>query len=174
MAAPTIKNPNLETIMHDHSDNDSLAAAAAKGAIAGLIGGIALLATEQAARRSILPTGSATRSQAAQAVDAVASRHDRSPSPAAGEIIGGALQLAWCAALGAAFGVVHSRVRVPALVDGLALSALAYVTTSSSKGAVARAGAAPPLQQNVEEAAIPIVSHLAFGLATAAVFEATT
>lgn len=151
----------------------SIGEAAAKGALAGLAGGVALMLTEQTGRRTILPVGADTTSTAAQAVKAAASEHDKSPSRRTTEITGAAIELAWCAALGAAFGVLHSRLRTPAIVDGLALAALAYVATNSSKGVLPRIGMTPPLHQNVEEAAIPIASHVAFGVTTAAVFEAT-
>jgi len=152
----------------------SLGTAAAKGAMAGLAGGLALMLVEQAGRRTILPEGADTTSTAARAVKAVASEHGSKPSRAVSEAAGGTIELALCAALGAAFGIVHSRVRAPALVDGLALGALAWAATSSKKGVLPRIGMAPAINQNVEEAAIPIASHVAFGVTTAAVFEATT
>lgn len=159
--------------MDTDTQKSSLGEAAAKGALAGLAGGIALMVTEQAGRRTILPEGADTTSMAAQAVEGVASEHDKSPSRQTAELTGAAIELAWCAALGAVFGVLHSRLRSPAIVDGLVLAGLAYVATNSSRGVLPRIGMTPPLHQNVEEAAIPIASHVAFGVTTAAVFEAT-
>ncbi|HVX42120.1 MAG TPA: hypothetical protein VHB25_21345 [Gemmatimonadaceae bacterium] len=152
----------------------TIAEAAIKGALAGLAGGIALMLAEQLGRRTVLPENSDTTSTAARAVELVASEHETSPSRAVSEALGGTLELTWCAALGAAFGIVHSRLGTPAIVDGLALAALAYTTTASPVGVLPRIGMSPPQAENMEEAAIPIASHVAFGVATAAVFEAVS
>jgi hypothetical protein len=169
-----VPDRNLEMrTMAVRSQSTSLGRAAVLGAVAGLAGGAALLLTEQAGRRTILPNGSDTESTAARAVEAVASEHEMFVSRARAEIVGESAELAWCAALGALFGVVRSRVRVPALLDSLALAGLAYAATSSSRGLLPRLGLAPALGESVEEAAIPIASHVAFAVTTAAVFEAT-
>jgi hypothetical protein len=159
--------------MSVRSESTSLGRAAVLGAVAGLAGGAALLLTEQAGRRTLLPEGSDTESLAARAVEAVTAGRGASVSRTRAEIMGEGTQLAGCAALGALFGVVQSRVRVPALLDSLALAALAYALTSSKQGLLPRLGVAPPLDESVEEAAIPVASHVAFAVTTAAVFEAT-
>lgn len=160
--------------MTEGTNSTSAAQAAFHGALAGLVGGAALLLVDQAGRRTILPKGSDTTSQPARAAKLVATQHDHELSRLQAEAVGGSVALAWCAALGAVFGVVHSRLKTPALLDGLALAGLAYVATTSSRGVLPKKfGMSPPLHQNVEEAAIPISSHLAFGVTTAALFEAT-
>ncbi len=158
--------------MDKQTESVSIGAAAAKGALAGLAGAIALMLVEQAGRRTILPAGADTTPAAARAVKAIAEEHGASPSRPVVEAAGVGVELAWCAALGALFGIVHSRVRGPALVDGLALAAIAYAAVSTEKGMLPRIGMSPPMHQNVEEAAIPIASEVAFGITTAAVFEA--
>lgn len=160
--------------MDADTQTPSLAGAAVRGALAGVAGGLALMLVEQGGRRTILPEGSDTTSTAARAAKAVAKSHDASLSSVQAEAVGGVAELAWCVALGAVFGVVHSRLRAPPLLDGLGLAALAYTATSSSRGLLPRLGMTPTLHQNVEEAAIPVSSHVAFGIATAAMFEATT
>lgn len=146
--------------------------AAAKGAVAGMAGSIALMLAEQIGRRTILPEGGDTTSLAAGAVTAVASEHGHSLSRANAETLGVAAELASAAVLGAVFGVVRSRVRAPALVEGLVLAALAYYTTSSSKGILPRVGMSPTLHQNMEEASVSLAAHVAFGVTTAAIYEA--
>ena len=159
--------------MAERRDSPALGHAAALGAVAGLAGGAALLLTEQLGRRTILPNGSDTTSAAARAAKAVAVEHGASIGPLRAEVMGEGAELAWCAAIGALFGIVHSRLRAPALLDSLALAALTYAATSSSRGILPKLGVEPSMQQNVEEAAIPIASHLAFAVTTAAIFEAT-
>jgi hypothetical protein len=151
-----------------------LLTSAMRGALAGAVGCLALKLVEQGERRTFLPLGSDMTSTAARAVNSVAEDHGRSPSRAQAEVIGGTLEVALCAALGAVFGIVHSRVKPPALVHGLVLAGLSYAATSSSKGLLPRLGIPSPMDQTVEEAIVPMAAHLAFGVTTAAVFEATS
>lgn len=156
------------------NDETSLAAAAARGALAGLAGGLLLMLTEQAGRRTILPEGSDTTSLAAEAAKAVASEGGAELSRAQAEALGGSIQLGWCAALGALFGVAHSRIDTPALLNALALGGVAYAVTMRKNGVLAKLGVTPPFERQVEQAIIPVASHVAFGVATAAVFEGLT
>ncbi len=152
----------------------SLATAAARGALAGLAGGLLLMLTEQAGRRTILPEGSDTTSTAAQAAKAVASERGTDLSRTQAEAIGGSIQLGWCAALGAVFGMARSRIGTPAVLDALALAGVAYAVTMPKSGVLAKLGVTPPFERQVEQAIIPVASHVAFGVATAAVFEGLT
>ncbi len=156
------------------STTRSVGEAALHGALAGMAGWLALVLTEQTGRHTIMPIGSDTTSGAARAAEAVASSHDIELSRPAAEALGGSGELVWCASLGALFGIVHNRVQPPPLLHGLVLAGIALGVTHSSRGIVPRLGLTPPIQQSVEEVVIAVSAHVAFGVTTAAVYEATS
>jgi hypothetical protein len=144
-----------------------------KGALAGLAGGVALLAAERMEREMLLPTGASNAGTAQRAVESLAAEHGTDlPEPAA-MAAGAGAQLGWCALWGAVYGVVHNRLDTPAVVDALVLAGAAYYAARSKQGVLPRLGlAAPVTSQNMEQTAVDVVSHLAFGITTATVFEA--
>ena len=74
---------------------------------------------------------------------------------------------------GAVYGAVHTRVEPPALVHALLLSGLSYAVTVPDGGLLPRLGLMPPpTEQSMEQALVPVDAHLAFGVTTAAAFEA--
>ena len=70
---------------------------------------------------------------------------------------------------GAAFQMVNHG-----LLSALLFLLAGWIELRYGSGLFERVGAAPPLDQSMEEAAIPIASHVAFGVTTAALFEATS
>lgn len=155
------------------SKRTGVGAAALKGALAGIAGGVALLLVEKGEQVALLPQGAAAPGMGEKAVTQVA--RDRGVELSKGEALaaGAGAQLGYCALLGAALGVVASRVDVPSLVDGLAMSGLSYALAVSKRGALPRLGAdAPATMHSMEETAVPIGAYLAFGLTTAAVLDA--
>ena len=153
----------------------SIADTAFNGAVAGLVGGAALMLVETLERQILLPRGDGSASMGEQALKAVADSAEAELSP--GELrLGGALaQLGYCALVGAVGAVLRSRVPAPAVLDGLGMAALAYTGSMSASGVLPRLGAtAPPTAHSVEETAVPIGAYLAYGVTTAAVLHATT
>ena len=143
------------------------------GALAGLAGGLALLAAERLGRTTLLPAGSSGAGAVAQAAAAMARARGAELSPPAAMAVGAGAQLAYCALWGAAYGVLRQRLTLPALVDGLLLAGAAYATASSTGGLLPRLGAAPAMGQAMDEVAVDLGAQLAFGITTASVFEAT-
>jgi hypothetical protein len=157
------------------ADNSmSMTEAAIKGAIAGVIGGAALMLMEQLEHVLLLPRGDTTGTMGQQAVDAVAKSRGVELSKPASQIAGAAGQLAYCALLGAISGIAKRSSTRPAVVEGLATAGLAYAGSMSAGGLLPKLGAtAPPTGHSMEEAAVPVAAYLAFGLTTAAVLDAT-
>jgi hypothetical protein len=58
-------------------------------------------------------------------------------------------------------------------VDALLLAGASYAVTMSGSGILPKLGVvAPPMSQSMEQTAVPIGAHLAFGVTTAAVHAA--
>lgn len=157
------------------SKRKGIAEAALAGALAGIAGGIALMLVEKAEQKVLLPEGSATPAMGQKAVQQIARLRGAHLSPVQAQAAGAGMQIGYCAILGSLLGVVASRVDLPAIVDGLAFAGLSYAVTMSDKGILPRLGAdTPPEMHSIEESAVPVGAHLAFGLTTAAVFDAVT
>lgn len=144
-----------------------------KGALAGLAGGVALLVAERLEREMMLPAGASNAGTAQRAVEFVAEERGTDLSPPVAMAAGAGVQLGWCALWGALYGAVHNRLETPAVVDALVLAGAAYYAARSEQGVLPRLGVAGPVtSQNMEQTAVDVVSHLAFGVTTATVFEA--
>ena len=153
--------------------DDGVGQAALKGALAAVIGGAVMRAVWEGGQRALAPAErlpSPTRGM----VDALAQRrgaaltHGQRTAASLG-IYAGAM-----AAWGALYGAVQSRLHPPALVHGLLLGGLVYGANFPAKvGALTRAGVVPPPRAlSRRQNAVPLAAHAAFGLATAAAFEA--
>jgi hypothetical protein len=146
--------------------------AALKGALAAVAGGMAMKAVWEAGQRA-LPEAERLPSPTRGAVDALAARRSVELSDAQRTAAAAALYTGSMAVWGAVYGVVHSRLRPPALLHGLLLGGLVYAANFPRFGALPRAGIVqPPGEQSARQAAVPLGAHAAFGLATAAAFEA--
>lgn len=156
------------------NESISVTEAALKGAVAGVIGGAALMLFEQIEHVMLLPRGDTTGTMGQQAVEAVAKSRGVELSKPASQIAGAAGQLAYCALLGAISGIAKRKSTRPAVVEGLATAGLAYAGSMSPGGLLPKLGVtAPPMGHSMEETAVPVVSYLAFGLTTAAVLDST-
>lgn len=143
------------------------------GALAGAIGTAVMSLGMAAQQRVTLPADAVTDMPPVQLMEAEARTHHLDLSE--GEVVaaGFGLHLALGALFGAGFGLVQSRLRGPALLDGLVFGALVYAAGYSRWGFMPRAGAmAPPGEQSLERAALPAVAHAVYGLTTAAAFAA--
>ncbi len=149
-----------------------LGAAALKGALAAVAGGLVLKALWEGSGR-LLPAGQQLGSPTRGAVDAFAARRgarltERQRAAGAAVVYTGAM-----ATWGALYGIVQSRLHPPALATGLALGALVYATNFSRAAPLTKRGIAPAFgTQRGAQRAASLGSHAAFGLATAAAFEA--
>lgn len=147
--------------------------AAVKGALAGVIGGLVMKAVWEMEQKALLSTGDELGSPTKMAVEAVAEKQgmqlsDAQVSAGAAVVYTGNMAL-W----GAIFGVVQSRIHPPDALHGLLLGGLVYGANFPAFGVLPKLGVLPPpSEQSREEAAVPIGAHVAFGLATAAVFKA--
>ena len=153
---------------------DGLGAAAARGALAAIAGGVAMKVVWDAAERALPPQeriGSPTR----RAVDALARRAGTRLSGVPRDAASAALFTGAMATWGALYGVVQSRVHPPAAVHGLLLGALVYAANFTRAAALPKAGIVPAFgDQTRRQKALPIGAHAAFGLTTAAAYEAMT
>ena len=147
----------------------SVGDAAVKGALAGLLGGAALLLVERLEQRLLLPRVSDAPTMGEQAVQTVADSKGAELSKGAAQITGAAAQLGFCALMGAICGVIQNRLDVPPVVEGLMTAGVAYAASMSSSGILPKLGAtSPPLAHSLEETAVPVGAYLAYGVTTAA------
>jgi len=159
--------------MSTNEERGGLLRAAALGAAAGLVGGIALLLVERAERAVLLPEGASTKGVAQQAVESLAREHGATLEGPPAVAAGAAVQLGYCALWGAVYGVAHEALGIPAAVDALLLAGASYAATMSESGLLPKLGiVAPPMNQSMEQTAVPVGAHLAFGITTAAVHAA--
>lgn len=155
------------------STRTGIGEAALKGALAGIVGGVALMLMEKVEQKVLLPQGAATPGMGQKAVQQIARDRGAQLSRVEAQAAGAGLQLGYCAVVGSLLGIAASRVNAPALVEGLAMAGLSYALTMSDAGLLPRLGAdSPPELHSIEETAVPVGAHLAFGLTTAAVFDA--
>jgi hypothetical protein len=69
--------------------------------------------------------------------------------------------------------VVQSRLHPPDVLHGLLLGGVSWMATNSGSGVLPRLGAAAPASmQSMERTAVPVASHVAYGVATAMAFDA--
>lgn len=152
--------------------DEGLGAAALKGAAAAVIGGLAMKMVWELGERS-LPVPERMGSPTRNAVDALARRSDRQLTDVQANAASLALFTGAMATWGAVYGMVHSRVQPPPLVHGLVLGALVYAANFTRAAPLPKAGIVPAFgDQHGRQRAVPLVAHAAFGLATAAAFEA--
>jgi hypothetical protein len=152
---------------------NSLGKAALKGAIAGMVGGAVMKMVWEAEQKALLPKGESIGSPTQKAVETMAEEKgvelsEAQTTAAALTVYNGNMAL-W----GAIYGAVQSRLHPPDALHGLLLGGLVYAANFPSFGVLPKLGVMPPpTMQSMEKAAIPVGAHIAFGLATAAAFDA--
>jgi hypothetical protein len=153
-------------------DRPGLGEAALKGLLAGLAGGIAMALTARIDTRVLRSPGARVRSTGGMVLDRMTDGAG-SLSPAQHTAAGYGLQLGSCAAIGAAYGVVQSRLHAPALLHGALLGGITSFALHSTSGLLPRLGVAAPLtQQSIEEAITAVDTSMAYGITTALVYSA--
>ena len=150
-----------------------LGEAALKGAVAGVAGSVAMMAAHELEVRGMFAGERRPEPAIRRGVRRAARKEGvrLSSRQKLGAEIG--VQLVGAAVVGALFGVVQSRLRLPATANAALLGGLVYATGHS--GLLPRAGLfAPPANQTLKEALVPAGSNAVFGLATARVFAMLT
>lgn len=152
--------------------------AAAKGALAGLAGGVALLASSELSARGRVPGAERGAARRGPAIRRGARRAVRAGSRATGvrltgkqrEVASIAVELAAAAAIGAVFGLIAGRVRMPPVATGPLLGGLVYASTLGGM-LPARGLLASPARLSWREALRPAGPQALFGLVTARAFD---
>lgn len=144
-----------------------------RGAVAGAIGALALSLTHRASSRVLLGDAGAAPNPPARAAEQMGERAGVALTERQADAAGTALVVGYGALLGAVYGLVQERVHAPALANALALGGLSYAATATERGLLPRLGlVSPPTEQALLAAMVPVDAHLAYGVTTAAAYEA--
>lgn len=161
--------------MAKRNSRPDLAEAALKGALASLAGGVVMKLLWSGEQKALLPEAQQHRSPTTELVEQAAEEHAVQLSGSQTRAAAAAFYNVNMALFGAVFGVVQSRVHPPSALHGLLLGGLVYAANYPSFGVLPGAGIVPPPQdQSTREALIPLLPHVAYGLTTAALFDALT
>lgn len=164
-----------------HRGGIGLGEAAGRGALAGLAGGAALIGMNELATRGLLAAdgaagkgrsrqGPAIRRGARRTVKAAGRKVGLHLSRDQGDVAAIGLELVAAAGIGAAFGMIVSRVQLPASATGPLLGGLVYAATLA--GVLPAGGAlASPGGSSWRDAIRPAGPQAMFGLVTARTFE---
>lgn len=151
----------------------SLADAAVRGALAGAIGGAAMMVAMKMEQKALLPEGERMEPPPKQLVETVAERQGVGLSDKQVMAAGMGVHMGYSALWGAIYGAVQNRLHPPDLLHGLLLGGLVYAANFPAWGLLPRLGVlSPPSEQPMDRAAIPLVAHMVFGVATAKTFQA--
>lgn len=147
--------------------------AALKGAVAGMIGGAAMMMAMKMEQKALLPEHARTDPPPKKAVETVAEEHGIGLSDRQAMAAGMGVHMGYSAFWGALYGAVQNRLHPPDALHGLLLGGLVYAANFPEWGLLPQMGVLPPpSQQPIEKAMIPVGAHAVFGLATAAAFNA--
>lgn len=152
---------------------DGIAGAALTGALAGMLGGMAMKAVMEMEQRALLPGGERMEPPPRAVVEKIEAARGMDLSPEEERTAAMAVHLGYSALWGAVHGVGQDLMDLPPALHGLLLGGLVYATTMGPSGLLTRLGVTPsPMIQPLSAAAIPVGAHVAYGLATAAAYEA--
>ena len=150
-----------------------LGEAALKGAVAGVLGGAAMMMAMKLGQQALLPEGEQMEPPPKKLVETLAERQGVELSDNQAMAAGMGVHMGHSALWGAIYGAVQSRLHPPDALHGLLLGGLVYATNFPEFGLLPKLGVLPPpTQQPLEKAALPVGAHVVFGLATAAAFAA--
>ena len=150
----------------------SVGEAALRGALAGALGGAAMLAAEAlASRRLISREGSAPDEwgRVAAAVGRRAGARVRGRSKTAASI---GLHLAYSALVGAVYGVARSRGELSVPAQSLLKSGLLYAGFRAERGFLPRRGRARLRSHGAKQGILPLDAQDIFAMATSQVYRA--
>jgi hypothetical protein len=147
--------------------------AALRGALAAVVGGLALRAAWEAGQRA-LPGDQRLPSPTDRTVDVLAARRGVTLSPAQTRAASLGVYTGAMVTWGALLGAARTRLPMSPLAQGLLLGGILYAANfPKATGVLPRLGVlAPPGDQTRAQAAVPVAAHLVGGLATGAVLAA--
>lgn len=151
-----------------------LGEAALKGTIAASVGGMAMKLFWDAEDKLLLPEEERLGSPTKKAVRAMAEQRDIHLSETQTSMGAAAFYGGTMAGWGAIYGMVRNRLDPPPLLTALLVGGALYTLNfPSSTGILPKLGVLPPpARQPKKPAAVPIVAHVAFAIATATAFKA--
>ena len=165
--------PPQTTPSHRPRRHSGIGETALKGALAGIIGGAAMMMAMKMEQKALLPEGQTMEPPPKKLVETLAEKADVELEDNEAKMAGMGVHMGFSAMWGAMYGVVQDRVHPPFALHGLLLGGLVYAANFPSFGLLPRLGVLPPpSQQPLREAAVPAGAHVVYGLATAAAFEA--
>ena len=151
----------------------SLGDAMLKGAVAGAIGAVAMMAAWKLEKETILPPDNLEEPPSEKIVDNLADRAGVHLSDAESLTAGVGLNLVASALVGALYGAAESRADVSPVLGGLALGGAVFALCYPSWGLLPQLGIQQPIfQSSLEATAVPIGANAVFGLTTALAFDA--
>ncbi|MGI9089792.1 MAG: hypothetical protein ACR2GG_01675 [Gemmatimonadaceae bacterium] len=157
---------------HGHA-SDSLGHVALKGALAAVVGGMALKMLWNAGQHMLPESEKYPLSPTREAVGIMASKRGVHLSSGETTMAAGAMYGGMMAGMGALYGIAEDRLRPPPYLAGLALAGLIYGANFTRIGALPKLGIIEPAgDQPKRQAAVPLAAHVGFGLATAAAYKA--
>lgn len=158
---------------HSSHTGDSLGQAALKGAVAAVVGGMALKALWNAGQHLLPESEKYPSSPTREAVGIMASRRGVTLSSTETALAAGAMYGGMMAGMGAIYGVAEDKLHPPPYLAGIALAGLIYGMNFTRFGALPKLGIIEPAgDQPKRQAAVPLAAHVGFGLATAATYKA--
>lgn len=150
-----------------------LAGAALKGAIAGMLGGMAMKAVMEMEQQALLPEGQRMTPPPRKLVQQMEERAGAELTSSQEQVAAVGVHMGYSAAWGAIHGVGSEVMDLPPMLHGLVLGGIVYWTSMGPSGFLTRMGVTPsPMLQPLSRAAIPVGAHVTYGLATAAAYEA--
>ena len=146
---------------------EAIATAALRGALASLVGGVVLEVVWGATARALRAP------KTTEFTPGVSPSEDSGVSRLPGASIPSPCDPRGMAAWGAAYGTLHRHIRAPTIVHGLLLGVLMHAASGAGLGPVARVQTGNGGGAARREGAGPsAIAHVAYGLATAATYEA--
>jgi hypothetical protein len=156
----------------ERDGDGGIGAAALHGAVAALLGGLAMKLVWELGDRT-LPRSERFGAPTERAVDDLARRAGADLGDRQRQLASLALYTAAMASWGAVFGVVQRRLHPPALAHGLVLGGLVYAANFTRVAPLVKSGLVPSVgEQKGRQRAVPLLAHAAFGVTTAAALEA--
>lgn len=158
---------------HDSHTGDSLGHAALKGALAAVVGGLALKLLWNAGQHTLTASEKFPSSPTREAVGILASKRGVTLSSTETALAAGAMYGGMMAGWGALYGVAEDTLNPPPYLTALAISGIIYGMNFTRFGALPKLGIVEPAgDQPKHRAAVPLAAHVGFGLATAAAYKA--
>ena len=138
------------------------------GAVAGLIGGAAMMLLRPLAERTFLREGDEAESEWEHFVRTKAEDAGRHPSDGTVRAAGAGAHLGYAALWGALYGPAQRALDLPHLMHGLLFGGAVYAANFPKWGLMPALGVLPPTKkQDRRYAAIPVTTHIIFGIGTA-------